>query len=98
MVPREWICQEALSGRAARLPLAKAHSLFKTFVAVCYGPYKVAHPWTGGGERKDVARVRFTDDWASRPGIQRSIRQNPAAASIASLYQTACLPEHQLGL
>src|SRR5436305_11235242 len=78
--------------------LSRFASLADTFVAVCYGSCKIAHPWTGGGEREDVSRVRFTNDWASRPGIQRSLWQNPAAASIASLYQATRLSEHQLGL
>src|ERR1051326_2254653 len=54
-----------------------------------YGTRQIAHPGPGRGQRENVSRVLFADDRASRAGIQRSLRENPAAAPATPLHEAA---------
>src|SRR5262249_2419371 len=63
-----------------------------------YGTCQIAHPRPGGGERTDLPGVLFTDDRASRSGVQRPLCAHPAAASEPAGHPAARLSFHVLGL
>src|ERR1035437_4406509 len=44
-----------------------------------YGTRQITHTGAGRSERKNVAGVSQADDRSSRTGVQRPVRENPAA-------------------
>src|SRR5712675_1680140 len=63
-----------------------------------YGTHKTAHSRTGRSKREDLPRLLLADDRPSRPGFQRTLRENSAAAPATARHQTTGVPEHLLGL
>src|SRR5438445_3804879 len=91
-----------LLNRLATIPLAetktplRAEPAHESFAA--YGTCQTAHPRAGRGQRKNAARVRFSGDRPSRPGIQGSLRKNPTSAPAIARYEATGLSEHLLSL
>ena len=72
----------------------------ETFCALIfvYGTRQIAHPGSGRSQRENLQSALLADDWPSRAGLQRPLRQNPAATPDAALHQATCLSQHLLRL
>src|SRR6267142_2140614 len=86
--------QRAFSNRQSRSCLWAA----RQEKSLLYGTCKIAHSGPGRSQRENVSRVLFADDRPSGAGVQRSLRENPAAASAITFREAAGLYLHLLSL